>query len=87
MDTIRNKFLALALVSQGLHTMFVGNVGVGKTMIVQSVLDSLPSEKTYMIINFSAQTSSNSLQVRRRGSSEQHAAAHTVLLEAVRCTW
>jgi len=70
-DTVRNKFIALALVNAGVHTMFVGNVGVGKTMIVQSVLEGLPSNMSYMGINFSAQTSSNSLQETIEGKLEK----------------
>ena len=62
-DTVRNKFVASALVKVFQHTLIVGNVGVGKTMIVQSLLDSLPADRSQMVINFSAQTSSNSLQV------------------------
>ena len=63
-DTVRNKFVAGALVKVFQHTLIVGNVGVGKTMIIQSLLDSLPADRGSMVINFSAQTSSNSLQVR-----------------------
>lgn len=63
-DTVRNKYVASSLVKVFQHTLIVGNVGVGKTMIVQSLLDSLPGDRGYMAINFSAQTSSNSLQVR-----------------------
>ncbi len=39
-------------------------VGVGKTMIINSLLEALPQDRAAMTINFSAQTSSNSLQVR-----------------------
>ena len=42
----------------------VGNVGVGKTMVLNSMLEALPPERSHMTINFSAQASSNSLQVR-----------------------
>lgn len=63
-DTVRSKFVASALVRVQQHTLIVGNVGVGKTMIVQSLLEGLPADKGHMVINFSAQTSSNSLQVR-----------------------
>ena len=62
-DTIRNKYVIGGLVAVGQHSLLTGNVGVGKTMIAQSVLDSLPDGRGYMVINFSAQTSSNSLQV------------------------
>jgi hypothetical protein len=47
----------------------VGNMGVGKTMVLNSLLEALPTERSHMTINFSAQASSNSLQVRGPGSS------------------
>jgi dynein heavy chain, axonemal len=62
-DTFRNRFLALALIKQSHHVLFTGYVGVGKTMIAASMLDDLPDGRTSMAINFSAQTSSKSLQV------------------------
>jgi dynein heavy chain, axonemal len=62
-DTVRNKFVASSLVRVFQHTLVVGAVGVGKTMIINSLLESLPSDRAAMTINFSAQTSSNSLQV------------------------
>lgn len=62
-DTQRNKFVVGSLVRCGHHALVVGGVGVGKTMTLQSLLEGLPSDKTYCTINFSAQTSSNSLQV------------------------
>jgi dynein heavy chain, axonemal len=61
---VRNKFVASAFVRVNQHALIVGGVGVGKTMIANSVLEGLPAEKASMTINFSAQTSSNSLQVR-----------------------
>lgn len=62
-DTVRSRYLLNGLVSSPKHALLIGNVGVGKTMIVQSVLDNLPDSKSSMTINFSAQASSNSLQV------------------------
>lgn len=41
-DTVRNKFVAAALVRAGQHTLLVGNVGVGKTMVVGALLEGLP---------------------------------------------
>eukprot|EP00983_Pelagomonas_calceolata_P088939 1157259-Pelagomonas_calceolata.AAC.16 len=70
-DTVRNSFVASSLVRNFNHTMVVGNVGVGKTMIIQSMLDSLPSDRASMIINFSAQTTSNSLQDTIEGRLEK----------------
>lgn len=62
-DTVRSKFLMGGLVASKKHALIIGNVGVGKTMIVQSILDSLPDSMSHMVINFSAQASSSSLQV------------------------
>lgn len=62
-DTVRSRFLLNGLVSSTKHALLIGNVGVGKTMIVQSVLENLPDSKSSTTINFSAQASSNSLQV------------------------
>lgn len=67
-DTFRNRFLATALVKQSHHVLFTGAVGVGKTMIAAAMLDELPDGRTSMSINFSAQTSSNSLQARCRST-------------------
>lgn len=63
-DTARNQFIAGALVHSNCHTLVAGAVGVGKTMTIQAMLEGLPAERTHCVINFSAQTSSNSLQVR-----------------------
>ncbi|KAF5831208.1 dynein-1-beta heavy chain, flagellar inner arm I1 complex [Dunaliella salina] len=70
-DTVRNSFVASSLVRNFNHTLVVGNVGVGKTMIIQSMLDNLPSDRASMVINFSAQTSSNSLQDTIEGRLEK----------------
>jgi len=61
-DTVRTSHIVHALVQDKQHTLVTGNVGVGKTMILMDVLESLPEDRKYMTINFSAQTSSNSLQ-------------------------
>lgn len=61
-DTARTAFIVQALVSERYHALLTGNVGVGKTMILTDVLENLPEDRKYMTINFSAQTSSNSLQ-------------------------
>lgn len=61
-DTFRNRYLLSALIRNDHHCVLTGQVGVGKTMIAQSLLDELTGNRTAMTINFSAQTSSNSLQ-------------------------
>ncbi|WIA33430.1 hypothetical protein OEZ86_006562 [Tetradesmus obliquus] len=70
-DTTRNMFVAGSLVRSACHTLIVGAVGVGKTMTLQSMLDGLPADKSYCTINFSAQTSSNSLQDTIEGKLEK----------------
>jgi dynein heavy chain len=60
---VRNRFVVGSLVRLGQHALVVGGVGVGKTMVVNAMLEALPADKGAMTINFSAQTSSNSLQV------------------------
>ena len=70
-DTVRLKFVASTYVKALQHTLVVGNVGVGKTMVIQSLLESLPSDKSSMVINFSAQASSNSLQDTIEGKLEK----------------
>jgi dynein heavy chain len=66
-DTVRNTYVAGALVRSRVHTLVVGGVGVGKTMTMQSMLEGLPGTQwASCTINFSAQTTSNSLQVMRR---------------------
>ena len=52
------------------HAMIFGNVGVGKTQVVNKLLQGLPDSKAAMVINMSAQTSSNSLQNTIEGKLE-----------------
>jgi dynein heavy chain len=44
-DTVRNKYVVSSLVRVFTHTLVVGNVGVGKTMAVQSLLESIPADR------------------------------------------
>lgn len=68
-DTVRYRFLASTLMRHGHHTLMVGGVGVGKTMIAEALTGNLPEGRVSMTINFSAQTSSNSLQARPHRNS------------------
>ncbi|KAL0040883.1 hypothetical protein WJX79_008591 [Trebouxia sp. C0005] len=70
-DTVRVRFIASSLVRVGVHTLLVGGVGVGKTMMASSVLEGLPTGYGAININFSAQTSSNSLQDTIEGKLEK----------------
>ena len=70
-DTTRTKYIASSFVGVNKHTLITGNVGVGKTMVAAAVLESLPDSKGFMNINFSAQTTSNSLQETIEGKLEK----------------
>eukprot|EP00898_Chlorokybus_atmophyticus_P005400 jgi/Chlat1/5861/Chrsp4S06373 len=70
-DTLRTKHVLSALVHAGRHALVMGNVGVGKTVVAQQLLTGLPENHAGMIINFSAQTSSNSLQETIEGRLEK----------------
>ncbi|KAH0626110.1 hypothetical protein JD844_000881 [Phrynosoma platyrhinos] len=62
-DTMRYNYLVNALISNQNPVLLVGLVGTGKTSIAQGVLQSLDSTKwAVLIINMSAQTTSNNVQ-------------------------
>jgi dynein heavy chain len=61
-DTIRNEFILKALVNKKVPLLLVGEVGTGKTSLIQSVLSGLDSGKSVLNINLSARTSSNAVQ-------------------------
>ncbi|XP_028725159.1 dynein heavy chain 2, axonemal [Peromyscus leucopus] len=62
-DTVRYNYLVSTLVANQNPVLLVGPVGTGKTSIAQSVLQSLPSGQwSVLIVNMSAQTTSNNVQ-------------------------
>ncbi|KAJ7313214.1 hypothetical protein JRQ81_004493, partial [Phrynocephalus forsythii] len=62
-DTMRYNYLVNALISNQNPVLLVGTVGTGKTSIAQGVLQSLDSTKwAVLVINMSAQTTSNNVQ-------------------------
>uniref|UniRef100_A0A2K6C7M2 Dynein axonemal heavy chain 2 n=1 Tax=Macaca nemestrina TaxID=9545 RepID=A0A2K6C7M2_MACNE len=62
-DTVRYNYLVSTLVANQNPVLLVGPVGTGKTSIAQSVLQSLPSSQwSVLIVNMSAQTTSNNVQ-------------------------
>ena len=64
-DTIRNEFIVRSLIRCKKPVLLVGDVGTGKTSLIQTVLSSnndQNSSSNYLIINSSAQTSSNAVQ-------------------------
>jgi MoxR-like ATPase len=66
-DTLRVKALMGSLVAAGHHALLMGAVGVGKTLTMTSMLEALPAGRSFAVINFSAQTTSNSLQASGAG--------------------
>jgi hypothetical protein len=63
-DMCRYSYLASTLMKRFHHVLMTGDPGVGKTMISEALMANLPEGRFSMTINFSAQTSSNSLQVQ-----------------------
>ncbi|XP_026578292.1 dynein heavy chain 2, axonemal [Pseudonaja textilis] len=62
-DTMRYNYLVNALIANQQPVLLVGMVGTGKTSIAQGVLQSLDSLKwAILVINMSAQTTSNNVQ-------------------------
>lgn len=62
-DTCRYNFIVSALIRNQRAVLLTGPVGTGKTSVAQSVLGELdPVEYTVLVINMSAQTSSNNVQ-------------------------
>ncbi|XP_036012662.1 dynein axonemal heavy chain 2 isoform X3 [Mus musculus] len=62
-DTVRYNYLVSTLVANQNPVLLVGPVGTGKTSIAQSVLQSLPSSQwSVLVVNMSAQTTSNNVQ-------------------------
>ncbi|CAK9199554.1 unnamed protein product [Sphagnum troendelagicum] len=70
-DTIRFNYVIKNLILAKRHTLVVGNVGVGKTLVIGTVLDTLPEGLSAFTMNFSAQTSSNSCQEGIEGRLEK----------------
>ncbi|KAG4103981.1 dynein heavy chain and region D6 of dynein motor-domain-containing protein [Neocallimastix lanati (nom. inval.)] len=61
-DTIRNEFILRNIIQNNIPVLVVGDVGIGKTSIVQNLLSSMEETYTILNINMSARTSSNNIQ-------------------------
>jgi len=62
-DTVRYNYLVSNLIKQKRAVLMVGPVGTGKTSVAQTALNELdPMEYSSLVINISAQTSSNIIQ-------------------------
>jgi dynein heavy chain len=59
-DTVKYSFLLEALLTGGYPTLFCGESGVGKSVIIQDLLNRIgkPNKYVNVVLNFSAQTSS-----------------------------
>jgi dynein heavy chain len=62
LDTIRNEFILTALININIPILLVGDVGTGKTSMIQSILTNQGDSRSILLANMSAQTSSNALQ-------------------------
>lgn len=63
-DTVRYEYLVRLLLGNGFPVLLIGPVGTGKTSTAQSALESLDNTKFLrLVINMSAQTTSNNVQV------------------------
>ena len=70
-DTVRTQHITQLLIESNTNVLIVGNVGVGKSMVVNSCLEELPDRYVGGRITFSAQTSSHSLQDTIEGKLER----------------
>jgi len=61
-DVIRNRFITNALLDKGSQINIVGHSGVGKTVLVERVLQALDIHVHSFTINFSAGTTSQGVQ-------------------------
>lgn len=61
-DTSRLSFLITSLVHQGLNCLLIGTTGVGKSVVMQDVLNNAGSKYVGKVQSFSAQTTARNLQ-------------------------
>ncbi|KAI8923518.1 dynein heavy chain and region D6 of dynein motor-domain-containing protein [Entophlyctis helioformis] len=70
-DTVRNEFILRSLISKRNPVLLVGDVGTGKTSLVQNVIFSQDIGFNILVINTSAQTSSGGVQNIIEGKLEK----------------
>ncbi|KAJ3347122.1 Dynein heavy chain 6, axonemal [Entophlyctis luteolus] len=63
-DTVKYAYLLESLLTNGFRTLFTGGTGVGKSVIVQDLLNRISKQKGFVpvTLNFSAQTNSEQTQ-------------------------
>jgi len=67
-DTVRYDYIVSSLLSNGFPALVVGPVGTGKTSTIRSALELLDDTKyAILLVNMSAQTTSNNVQVPAAG--------------------
>lgn len=72
-DTVRNTFVMKSLILNNKPVLIVGSTGTGKTILVQNLLDTLPTSHTKLVINFSAASTSLGTQSIIEGALEKRA--------------
>ncbi|CAF0978027.1 unnamed protein product [Adineta ricciae] len=71
-DTVRYKYIVSSLIRKGFSSLLTGPVGTGKTSVAHAVMSELDArEYSTLIINMSAQTSSNVVQEIIEGRVEK----------------
>lgn len=61
-DSLRYGFLLQTMLAAGMHTLIVGETGVGKTTVVQKEIENLSDAYQRLVMNFSSATSSATTQ-------------------------
>ena len=61
-DTIRNRYIVQALLDADSQVLIVGHSGVGKTVLVEGILQGFDTHIHAFSINFSAGTTSENTQ-------------------------
>ncbi|TMW60768.1 hypothetical protein Poli38472_000810 [Pythium oligandrum] len=61
-DSMRYGFLLQTMLTAGIHTLIVGETGVGKTTVVQKEIENLSDAYNRLVMNFSSATSSATTQ-------------------------
>eukprot|EP01138_Halocafeteria_seosinensis_P001392 gb/GECG01001428.1/.p1 GENE.gb/GECG01001428.1/~~gb/GECG01001428.1/.p1 ORF type:complete len:4689 (+),score=693.48 gb/GECG01001428.1/:1-14067(+) len=73
-DTERNSFIISHLLQKGFNTLIAGDTGTGKTVLVQGHLENMDQERySWLPVNMSAATTSNSVQDIIEGALEKRA--------------